>query len=153
MPEREQRSIRNYTIAMSPSNTHRWIDLFDPSSPQHVKDPFTFFARLQEAHPVYWNGRCSFWVLTRYHDVQDALQSPDIFSSVTILELEERGKSMPLGTRACFDICYRFWNTAVQAADASQHTRHRATMAKIFTSGLIEEIQAAISQHVERPAG
>lgn len=137
-------------MVTSSSIQHPGAELFDPFAPLHLQEPFPFFARLRELHPVHWNSQHSFWMLTRYQDVKWALQSPAKFSSATGVEIEKRAKHLPQGTRASFDICYRFWYTAIQATDAPRHADQRHPLMKAFTPALIAEMQGAISQRVER---
>ena len=92
-------------MVTSSSIQHPRAELFDPFAPLHLQEPFPFFARLRELHPVYWNSQYSFWMLTRYQGVKWALQSPAKFSSATGVEIEKRAKHLPQGTRASFDIC------------------------------------------------
>jgi cytochrome P450 len=135
---------------MSSSVQNPGHEIFDPFVPLHLQEPFPFFARLREAQPVYWNAQYSFWMLTRYQDVKWALQSPAKFSSATGGEIARRSEHLPQDTRASFDICSRFWYTAIQATDAPRHAHQRHPLMKALTPALIAQMQGAISQRVER---
>jgi cytochrome P450 len=135
---------------MLPSIQQPIVDSFDPFAPQNIQEPFLFFAKLRESHPVYWNSQYSFWMLTRYKDVKAALQTPAKFSSASGVEIEKRAKHIPQSSRADFDICYRFWYTAIQATDAPRHTQQRHPLMKAFAPAFIGQMQDAISHRVER---
>ena len=55
--------------------------LFDLYSPEIDADPFPAYARLREEAPAYWSERDSFWILTRYDDVQEAACDWTTYSS------------------------------------------------------------------------
>ncbi|HEY4045899.1 MAG TPA: hypothetical protein VGM27_03440, partial [Acidobacteriaceae bacterium] len=69
-----------------------------------------------------------------------ALQSPKTFSSATGVEIEKRAKHIPQNSRADFDICYRFWYTAIQATDAPRHTQQRHPLMKAFAPAFIGQM-------------
>ena len=60
------------------------LDLDDLFAPEVNADPFTYFAHLREADPVYWNERFQLWVVTRYEDVVWLLRHHEFFSSAVI---------------------------------------------------------------------
>ena len=45
---------------------------YDPTRVDFQQDPFSLFKVLRDAHPVYYNERLRFWVLTRWDDVWSA---------------------------------------------------------------------------------
>jgi cytochrome P450 len=53
-------------------------------APETIADPHPFFARLRDAHPVYWNATYQLWILTRYAEVEWAVRHPECFSSAVI---------------------------------------------------------------------
>ncbi|MBW2588590.1 MAG: hypothetical protein JRD92_16870, partial [Deltaproteobacteria bacterium] len=55
--------------------------IYDPFNPELIADPYPFYARLRDEHPVYYNERMNFYALSRYDDIFHALRKPQIFSS------------------------------------------------------------------------
>lgn len=54
------------------------VDLF---SDQTLLDPYPVYADLREKAPAVWIEKNRVWAITRYRDVREALNSPEIFSS------------------------------------------------------------------------
>ncbi|MCK5448648.1 MAG: hypothetical protein KAJ43_10930, partial [Gemmatimonadetes bacterium] len=53
----------------TPSRHWKWgcvtaTNLDELFAPEVVADPYTYFARLREIDPVYWNERFQLWVIT-----------------------------------------------------------------------------------------
>ena len=54
---------------------------FNPYDPELHPDPYPVYRRLRDEFPVHHNSRLRFWTLSRFADVLDALQAPDLFIS------------------------------------------------------------------------
>lgn len=48
---------------------------FDPYSPQNDANPYPAYERLREEFPLFWCEEAGMWVLSRYHDILNALQN------------------------------------------------------------------------------
>jgi cytochrome P450 len=55
--------------------------IYDPFNPELIADPYPFYARMRDEHPVYYNERMDFYALSRYDDIFHALRKPQIFST------------------------------------------------------------------------
>jgi cytochrome P450 len=55
---------------------------FDPFHDPYLADPYPFFAEAQAATPVFYSPLLDSWVVTRYHDIRQVFQTPQLFSSV-----------------------------------------------------------------------
>jgi cytochrome P450 len=60
-------------------------DLFDPFHDPYLADPYPFFAEAQAATPVLYSPLLDYWVVTRYHDIRQVFQTPQLFSAVNAL--------------------------------------------------------------------
>ena len=58
---------------------------FDPFHDPYLADPYPFFAEAQAATPVFYSPQLDYWVVTRYHDMRQVLQTPQLFSAVNAL--------------------------------------------------------------------
>jgi len=54
---------------------------FNPYSPAVDADPFPFYKTLRDEYPCFWSEEASMWVLSRYADINAALQNWKTFSS------------------------------------------------------------------------
>ncbi|MGP0059964.1 MAG: cytochrome P450 [Beijerinckiaceae bacterium] len=56
---------------------------FDPLDPEYLANPYPFLAEAASAAaPVFYCEAIDYWIVTRYHDIQDILRSPALFSAV-----------------------------------------------------------------------
>jgi len=54
---------------------------FDPYSPAVDADPFPFYRTLRDDYPCFWSEDANLWVLSRYADINAALQDWRTYSS------------------------------------------------------------------------
>ncbi|MFI5937557.1 cytochrome P450 [Actinoplanes sp. NPDC051494] len=117
---------------------------FDPNAARHRADPHPMLARMRAQVPVYrhvnGHGRV-FWYLTRYADVQRALQHPDLGRQADRLPPELAAPHRLAG----FDPLAA-WRRNVFHLDPPDHTRLRRLMAPAFGARHV----AAIGRHVDR---
>jgi cytochrome P450 len=57
------------------------MEVFDLYSPEIDANPFPYYEVLREQHPCYWSEGAGLWILSRYHDVLQAAQDWQTFSS------------------------------------------------------------------------
>jgi len=54
---------------------------FDMYSPEFDADPFPVYRTLRDEHPCFWNDGAGLWILSRYDDINAALQDWRTYSS------------------------------------------------------------------------
>jgi cytochrome P450 len=57
----------------------------DPFHDPYLADPYPFFAEAQAATPVFYSPLLDYWVVTRYRDIRQVFQTPQLFSAVNAL--------------------------------------------------------------------
>ena len=112
--------------------------IYDPFNPTLIADPYPFYARLRDEHPIYYNQRMGFYALSRYDDIFHALRKPQIFSSAQGLTPAEDEISQ-LGIPPTFIMM-----------DPPDHTRLRRLITKAFTPDTVKELEPTIRQFVVR---
>src|SRR5215831_5532141 len=86
-----KRSVRPQTQGRKQMNTteslhaQRFGERFDPFHDPYLADPYPFFAEAQAATPVFYSPLLDYWVVTRYHDIRQVFQTPQLFSAVNAL--------------------------------------------------------------------
>ena len=82
---------------MSVPDTHTSVNamtatelVYNPYAFAIHDDPYETYRRLRDEAPAYWNPDLSFWVLSRFEDVQNAFKDFDTFSSTGGVALESR---------------------------------------------------------------
>jgi cytochrome P450 len=98
---------------------------FNPYDPELHQDPYPVYRRLREEFPVHHNPRFDFWTLSRYDDVFDALQAPDLFISGkgVVVGMPGRGEDGNTATPVPLLI----------TTDRPRHTQLRALVSRAFT--------------------
>jgi len=110
--------------------------IYDPFNPELIADPYPFYARLRDEHPVYYNERMNFYALSRYDDIFHALRKPQIFSSAQGLT-PAKDEISQLGIPPTFIMM-----------DPPDHTRLRRLITKAFTPDVVKELEPTIRQFV-----
>jgi cytochrome P450 len=96
---------------------------FDHSATKPMYQYFTELDELRERGRVLWNTfGPGFWVVTRYEDVREAFQNPEVFTSDAINPLEP-------------DPTYHFIPTMVNPPD---HVRYRQVLNPWFSPGAVQ---------------
>ena len=112
---------------------------FNPYDPALHQDPYPVYRRLRDEFPLHYNKELNFWTLSRYADVFDALQKPDLYCSrkgITV-GLGE----MPAGVSESVPLLIM--------TDRPRHTQLRALVSRAFTPRRI----AALEPRVRSIAG
>jgi len=110
--------------------------IYDPFNPELIADPYPFYERLREEHPVHYNERKDFYVLSRYDDIYRALRKPRIFSSAQGLT-PEKDEISKLGIPPTFIMM-----------DPPDHTRLRRLITKAFTPDTVKALEPKIRSFV-----
>jgi cytochrome P450 len=109
-----------------PTITH-----YSPYSRAVQNDPYTHYDWLRQEHPVYYNERHDFWVLSRYQDVIKAVRAPEIFSSAKGVGLDKR------------------YGLSMIAHDPPDHTRLRKLVVRAFTPRRIASYEPRIQSIID----
>jgi cytochrome P450 len=128
----------------------------DLLAPDVVADPYTYYGRIRETEPVYWNERWGGWLITRYDDVLQAFRDHEHFSSDRMASLSAE---LPPADRDRFALLIRYLAQWFVFADPPYHTRARMLVNKAFTPTSAEKLRARTRAIVRemladvRPAG
>ncbi|MGB5809190.1 MAG: cytochrome P450, partial [Polyangiales bacterium] len=110
--------------------------IYDPFDPQLMEDPYPFYRRLREDHPLYYNERLDCFVLSRYGDIYQALRRPQLFSSAQGLT-PEKDEIETLGLPPTFIMM-----------DPPDHTRLRRLITKAFTPDTVKALEPRVRAFV-----
>lgn len=100
---------------------------YNPHSHELHEDPYPVYRRLREEQPVYYNHEHDFWAISRYEDVVEGLQRPDLFTS-TREAGRDGSQAMPM----------------MITQDPPQHDVLRALVNKAFTPRRIAALEPRI---------
>lgn len=110
--------------------------IYDPFDPALIADPYPFYARLRDEHPLYYNERLDCFVLSRYDDIFRALRKPTLFSSAQGLT-PQKDEIATLGLPPTFVMM-----------DPPDHTRLRRLITKAFTPDTVKALEPKIRAFV-----
>lgn len=104
-------------------------------------DPYPLLARLREEDPVHWDDMLGGWILTRYADIDAALQDPRFSSGGGLAAMFDR---LPEETRREISPLRDHLSMWMGALDPPDHTRVRAHMNRAFTPRLVDNQRAFV---------
>ena len=107
------------------------ITEYSPFVAEVKEDPYPYYAWLREHHPVYYNDKLGFCVLSRYADVEAAARTTEVFSSAQGIGPERAPVAMMI------------------AKDPPDHTRLRQLVSKAFTPKMVEQLAPRIQEIVD----
>lgn len=122
------------------------VELDDVLGGQRLADPYPYFARMLEEHPVYWNQRYRAWFLHKHEDVLWALRHPAFSSDrvrpvyETHLSPEKRQERKPT-----FEVL-RHWMVFL---DPPEHTRLRKLVTPAFSPKRVASWRPRVEQVVK----
>jgi cytochrome P450 len=121
----------------------------DLKSPAVARDPYPAFAWLRDRDPVHWSESLGAWVVTRYADVLEIWNRPDLFSSDRFRKVGAEFTSQRPEVRAVASVLSEW----LVFRDPPDHTRLRALLQKTFTPRQLAnsrtQIQGAIDELIE----
>jgi cytochrome P450 len=105
---------------------------WDPFSPELRDDPYPLWKRLRDEAPVYYNDRHDFWVLTRFHDIEQAHKDVETYSSSHGTTLESMSREPMTDTGL------------IIALDPPRHTMLRRLVSRAFTTRRVSMLENRI---------
>jgi cytochrome P450 len=114
-----------------------------------VRDPHSYFDRLRNHDPIYWNARHRAWVLTRYDDVTRELRSQTLTAERITPFAAAVGRAAQSDD---VDTTFKILQEWLVFRDPPEHTRLRRLVARAFTPKVVRdrvpEIAATIRELV-----
>ena len=100
--------------------------------------PLWAFRELRERDPVHWQPEAApnagFWVITRYHDIEEILRDTKTFSSAHGVTLEEQTEEEVEARRSMIDM------------DPPGHSRLRRLVSKLFTRSAVAQYEGFVRE-------
>jgi len=120
------------------------VDL-DLKSPSMARDPYPAFAELRDRDPVHWSESLGAWVVTRYADVLEIWNQPELFSSDRFRRVRAEFTSQRPEVRAVAAVLSKW----LVFRDPPDHTRLRALLQKAFTPRQLANSRARIQAAID----
>ncbi|GGC83143.1 cytochrome P450 [Chelatococcus reniformis] len=116
--------------------------LFNPLSPELIRDPYPFYRRLRELDPVH-RSPLGFYVSSRHADVAAVLRDKR-FGKDYAGRIARR-----FGEQMLDEPAYRIMGHWMLQQDPPVHTRLRGLVTKAFTARAVEDMRPRIQQIVD----
>jgi len=119
------------------------LSLYHLLDPQVLADPYPLFDRLRSEAPVHWDPFLHSWIVTRYADVLEVLQTFSADRTPTPEQLASMGlpQLTPMAELMVKQMLFM---------DAPGHTRLRSLASKAFTPARIQVLKEHIRGIVDR---
>lgn len=119
------------------------LSLYHLLDPAVLANPYPLFHRLRSEVPVHWDSFLHAWIVTRYADVLEVLQTFSADRTPTPEQLDGMGLSQisPLAQLMVKQMLFM---------DAPAHTRLRSLASKAFTPARIQTLKEHIREIVDR---
>lgn len=104
--------------------------VYDPYAYAIHEDPYPTYRRLRDEAPAYWNAERAFWALSRFADVQAAMQDWQTYSSEGGVSLERSTTSATL--------------PMIIAMDPPRQMALRRLVSKAFTPRRVAELEPRV---------
>jgi pimeloyl-[acyl-carrier protein] synthase len=113
---------------------------------QAVQDPYPHYRALREREPVHWSERAQAWYFTRYQDVFELQDRPDL----SVDRVETIYSYLPRTDPERFSDIVAHYNRWLLYRDDAYHDRLKALFLKAMTPRAVERLRPMIKHRVDR---
>ena len=113
---------------------------------QAVQDPYPHYHAMREREPVHWSERAQAWYFTRYHDVFELQDRPDL----SVDRVETIYTYLPRTDPERFSDIVAHYNRWLLYRDDAYHDRLKALFLKAMTPRAVERLRPMIKRRVDR---
>lgn len=122
---------------------------YQPLSPEHLADPYPFYARARRQEPIFFSPELNAYVVTRFKDIRPILANPTVFSSQNVFHplkplypetVNELSKGYPLTAGAV-------------NSDGEIHALQRDPWQKLLTPARVKLMEPMIQEKAQAIVG
>jgi cytochrome P450 len=121
-------------------------DSYGLFSAQAVQDPYPHYHAMREREPVHWSERAQAWYFTRYRDVFELQDRPDL----SVDRVETIYSYLPRTDPERFSDIVHHYNRWLLYRDDAYHDRLKVLFLKAMTPRAVERLRPMIKQRVDR---
>jgi pimeloyl-[acyl-carrier protein] synthase len=121
-------------------------DSFGLFTAQAMQDPYPHYRAMREREPVHWSERAQAWYFTRYHDVFELQDRPDL----SVDRVETIYSYLPRTDPERFSDIVGHYNRWLLYRDDAYHDRLKALFLKAMTPRAVERLRPMIKRRVDR---
>src|ERR1700691_4956063 len=110
-----------------------------------VQDPYPYYRRMREREPVHWSEKAQAWCFTRYHDVYELQDRPDL----SVDRVETIYAYLPRTDPERFSDIVEHYNRWLLYRDDAYHDRLKALFLKAMTPRAVERLRPMMQRRVD----
>ncbi len=124
--------------------------LIDPDSfglftAEAVQDPYPYYKKLREREPVHWSERAQAWYFSRYRDVFELQDRPDL----SVDRIETLYSYLPRTNPERFSDIVDHYNRWLLYRDDAYHDRLKGLFLKAMTPRAVERLRPMMQRRVD----
>ena len=124
--------------------TARELDSYGLFTAAAVQDPYPCYRRMREREPVHWSEKAQAWYFTRYHDVYELQDRPDL----SVDRIETLYSYLPRTNAARFSDIVEHYNRWLLYRDDNYHDRLKTLFLKAMTPKAVERLRPMMQRRV-----
>src|SRR6188768_481196 len=110
-----------------------------------IQDPYPYYREMREQDPVHWSEIAQAWYFTRYDDVYELQDRPDL----SVDRIETIYSYLPHANPDRFSDIVEHYNRWLLYRDDAYHDRLKALFIKAMTPRAVERLRPMIQQRVD----
>jgi len=110
-----------------------------------VQDPYPYYRRMREQEPVHWSEKAQAWYFTRYRDVHELQDRPDL----SVDRIETLYSYLPRTNPERFSDIVEHYNRWLLYRDDAYHDRLKALFLKAMTPRAVERLRPMMQRRVD----
>jgi pimeloyl-[acyl-carrier protein] synthase len=120
-------------------------DSYGLFSAEVVQDPYPYYKKLREREPVHWSERARAWYFTRYRDVFELQDRPDL----SVDRIETLYSYLPRTNPKRFSDIVEHYHRWLLYRDDAYHDRLKALFLKAMTPRAVERLRPMMQRRVD----
>ena len=121
------------------------LDSYGLFTAEAVQNPYPYYRRMREQEPVHWSEKAQAWVFTRYTDVYDLQDRPDL----SVDRIETLYSYLPRVNPERFSDIVDHYNRWLLYRDDAYHDRLKALFLKAMTPRAVERLRPMMQRRVD----
>ena len=121
-------------------------DSFGLFTPDAVQNPYPYYKAMRECEPVHWSEKAQAWYFTRYDDVFELQDRPDL----SVDRIETIYSYLPRTNPARFSDIVEHYHRWLLYRDDAYHDRLKALFMKAMTPRAVERLRPMMQRRVDK---
>ena len=122
------------------------LDSYGLFTAEAVQDPYPYYKAMREHEPVHWSERAKAWYFTRYRDVYELQDRPDL----SVDRVETLYSYLPHANRERFSDIVEHYHRWLLYRDDAYHDRLKGLFLKAMTPRAVERLRPMLQRRVDK---